>query len=204
MENAIENSVSVIDKAIAAAKARAMAKGTNTFTDLNVSKEDRSALREVAKAQRDADREARKAAKAATRTAPVHMTKVEKAANKLPNLSTDAANLFNEIVAHYNRDQITALSLHLQHHNRVQSTLKATAVDPLKTGQLVRIIGGDPKYIGMTGALEKVQRIRCYVNIPGVKRPVYQFTSDVEVISESGTAAPSPNLVEEAPMAAEG
>jgi hypothetical protein len=204
MENAIENSVSVIDKAIAAAKARATAKGINKINDPQTSKEDRSALRELAKAQRDTEREARKVAKAAARTAPVHMTKVEKAANKLPNLATEAAEIFNEIVAHYNRDQITALALHLQHHNRVQSTLKATAVDPMKTGQLVRIVGGDPKYIGMTGALEKVQRIRCYVNIPGVKRPVYQFTSDVEVISESGTAAPSPNFVEEAPMAAEG
>ena len=204
MENAIENSVSVIDKAIAAAKARATAKGTNKINDPQTSKEDRIAAQNAAKEARAAARQANKAAKSAARAAPVHMTKVEKAASKLPNLSNKVAEIFHSVTTSFDATQLTALALHLQHHNRVQATIKASAAQPLKVGQVVLITGGDPKYIGMRGALDRVQRIRCYVNIPGVKRPIYQFTSDVEVVNESGTAAPSPDFVEEAPIAAVG
>jgi hypothetical protein len=204
MENALENSVSVIDKAIAAAKARATAKGTNKIIDPQASKEDRLAALKIAKESRAADRQAKKAAKSAVRAAPVHMTKVEKAASKLPNLSNKAAEIFHSVTTSFDAAQLTALALHLQHHNRVQATIKASTAQPLKVGQVVLITGGDPKYIGMRGALDRVQRIRCYVNIPGIKRPIYQFTSDVEVVNESGTAAPSPDPVEEAPVAAVG
>jgi hypothetical protein len=38
--------------------------------------------------------------------------------------------------------------------------------------------------VGQTGTVSKAQRIRCYVEIPGVNKPVYLFTSDVETISE--------------------
>jgi hypothetical protein len=34
----------------------------------------------------------------------------------------------------------------------------------------------------MTGSVTKAQRIRCYVTVPGVKREVYCFTSDIEVL----------------------
>jgi hypothetical protein len=51
----------------------------------------------------------------------------------------------------------------------------------LVVGQFVTVTGGDARFIGMTGTLEKVQRIRCYVRIEGQEKPHYCFTSDVEV-----------------------
>ena len=207
MENAqnIDSTVSVIDKAIAAAKARAAAKSSRTDNDPKPSKEDRAELRQQAKAAREAAKAQKKAAKAASRTAPVHMTKVEKAASRLPELGSSAKETFDEVTTNLSAQQLVALSLHLQHFNRVNATIKATSAAPLKVGQVVRITGGDPKYIGMTGVLEKVQRIRCYASVKGVKRPVYLFTSDVEVLDEAGSEAPKPDQdVGDLPIAAEG
>jgi hypothetical protein len=68
-------------------------------------------------------------------------------------------------------------------------------------GQVVRITGGDPKFIGLTGALERVQRIRCYVRVPSNGRLVYCFTSDVQRIEEEGQDVPqTESLEEEAPV----
>ena len=89
---------------------------------------------------------------------------------------------FNEVVANFSREQVTALALHLQHFNRVKATERALDQKVVQ-GMDVRIVGGDPKFVGMTGSVIRSQRIRCYVAIPGVKREVYLFTSDVEAFS---------------------
>jgi hypothetical protein len=73
------------------------------------------------------------------------------------------------------------LALHIQHFNRVKATERALDQRVVQ-GTPVRIIGGDPKFMGMTGTVTKAQRIRCYVTVPGAKREVYLFTSDVEVL----------------------
>jgi hypothetical protein len=144
----------------------------------------RKAEREASMSTRKAEREARKAAKAAEEAdkRPVHMAKVVRAASKLPQLSTDASDAFAALTTKLATDQIAALALHLQHHNRVAATQNALAVR-MTTGTAVRIVGGDPRFIGKTGVVSKAQRIRCYVAVDGVAKPVYCFTSDVSTVA---------------------
>ncbi len=170
--------ISKIDAIIAQVRAR------NT-TDEQPTPIDRAAKQ----AQIAKEREERKAAKAARleakppRTKPAHMSKVERAAAKLPRLFDFAQSVFDDITVNLGRDQLDALAQHILHHNRVKSTQRALDTK-LEAGQQVRIIGGDPKWYGVRGTLSKVQRIRCYVEVPGANKPVYLFTSDVEPIAE--------------------
>lgn len=133
-----------------------------------------------------ADRVARKAVKLKEKETvvkgPVYMKKIDRAGSKLPSLTTAAQTLFNEVVINFSREQLTAIALHLQHFNRVKATERALDQKVVQ-GMDVRIVGGDPKFVGMTGSVIRSQRIRCYVAIPGVKREVYLFTSDVEAFT---------------------
>ena len=194
----LNTKLSAIDKALAAAQARKAAKeglsvseGSDPPKKPKPSAEDKASAREAKKQERSArqaqlktDREARKAAKANDRQAgkPAHMKKVERAAGKLPVLNDQMQLTFNEVTTNFSAEQITALALHLQHFNRVKATERALS-QKLESGMQVRIIGGDPKYVGMTGTTSTIRRIRCFVEVPGVKKPVYLFTSDVEVIA---------------------
>jgi hypothetical protein len=189
----LNTKLSAIDKALAQAKARKAAKDSSpppagddvqTFTIQKT--DDNKALklaeREARRAQIAKDREERKAAKAAAQPkGPAHMKKIASAANKLPTLTDTAQLLFNEATTNFSAEQLTALALHIQHFNRVKATERALNQRVVQ-GTQVRIIGGDPKFIGMTGSVTKAQRIRCYVKVPGVKREVYCFTSDIEVL----------------------
>lgn len=186
----------VVDAALKAALARKAAKaagGAKTAAPSAKPAKATDAEREAKKAQIEADRKARKEAKEAERAEklalaqanrkPAHMSKVEKAAERLPRLEGTAEHLFTDATANLSRDQVTALALHLQHFNRAQATERALTAK-LEVGANVRITGGDPRFIGLTGELSKVQRIRCYCTVPGLDRDVYLFTSDVTVIEE--------------------
>ena len=174
-------------------------------TDLTDADKRRS-NRAAKKAMILADREARKAAKAtqrqekketkvAPRSAPAHMSKVDKAAAKLPTLTSEAKALLDDCTSQLHPDQLAALALHIQHINRVNATQRALTAK-VEAGTAVRIDGGDPKFIGRTGVVFKAQRIRCYVTVPGVNRPVYLFTSDVTPVEvESLSHAPEPEEV---------
>jgi len=190
----LDTKFSAIDKALAAAKARKAAKEglpQDAASDVPKAKvkmtaeekADKLALRAQKQAQLKAEREARKASKASQTKGPAHMKKIDRAASKLPELNDQLQLLFNEATTNFSAAQITALSLHLQHFNRVKATERALS-QKIEAGQQVRIIGGDPKFIGLTGTVSKAQRIRCYVSIPGMKRDVYCFTSDVDLVSE--------------------
>ena len=153
-------------------------------------KVERQTAKDADKAQRKADREVRKTAKVAVRMAgrkPAHMAKVQRAAEKLPVLGDRASDLFNEITAGVSRDQVAALALHLAHFNRVMATSNALATK-LEVGMQVTISAGDPRFIGLTGTLSKVQRIRAYVHVDGHKKDIYVFTSDVTPVAASETA----------------
>lgn len=179
------DTMSAIDIAIAKAKARAASRGAGSAGEdrPKLSPEEREASRAAAKAERERIRLEKQARK--TR-GPVHMSKVEKAASKLPTLTSAAATIFDEITTNLEPAVISALSAHLNHFNRVQATQRAVVTAPLKVGQVVRIVGGDPRFIGQTGHLEKVQRIRCYVKLSNSGRLAYCFTSDVSLLSDSG------------------
>ena len=212
MQNASDNKLSAIDKALAAAKARKAARQASepltadapakepkvkAETHPNFAKvqktEAAKAARDEAKKLRDAEREARRAAKTAAPKGPVHMKKIAKAASKLPSITDAAQRLFDEITTNLSAEQVTSLALHLQHFNRAKATERALD-QRVEAGSNVRIVGGDPRFIGKLGTVDRAQRIRCYVNVPGYKRPVYLFTSDVELVeiqTSSPEAAPS-------------
>ena len=203
-ESKVEDKTSAIDRALAAAMARKAARdagvestspSTMTLNEKIAkaipsnksnaeAKAQRQVERETTMVTRKAERAARKAAKAAEDAdkRPVHMAKVARAASKLPQLNTDASDAFATLTTKLATDQIAALALHLQHHNRVAATQNALAVK-MTTGTAVRIVGGDPRFIGKTGVVSKAQRIRCYVAIEGVAKPVYCFTSDVNTVA---------------------
>ena len=206
--NDTTSKLSAIDKALAAAQARKAAKDNMDNTAPNVKpskpKADKVKLDDAAKAaaksvkdearkqrqeQLKQQRAERKAAKAQEKASgkPAHMKKIEKAAGKLPELTEQAQLLFNEATSNFGAAQLTALALHLQHFNRVKATERALN-QKLEIGMSVRIIGGDPKFIGMTGTVDRAQRIRCYVAVAGIKKPVYLFTSDVEVTEQAMAA----------------
>jgi hypothetical protein len=191
MQNASDNKLSAIDKALAAAKARKAMKEATQVTGDETSalktpatkpmKKVDDGARAEAKKLRDAEREARRAAKAVAPKGPVHMKKIAKAASKLPTISAEAQRLFDEITTNFSAEQVTSLALHLQHFNRTKATERALG-QRVEAGSNVRIVGGDPRFIGKLGTVDRAQRIRCYVNVPGFKRPVYLFTSDVELV----------------------
>lgn len=199
MQNTIDNKLSAIDKALAAAKARkAMKEASATVSSevlpaasvpVKVQKKSEDPARTEAKKLRDAEREARRAAKATVEKGPVHMKKIARAASKLPALNESVQQVFDEATTNFSAEQVTALALHLQHFNRTKATERALG-QRVEAGSNVRIISGDPKFIGKLGTVDRAQRIRCYVNIPGFKRPVYLFTSDVELVEIQDAAPP--------------
>lgn len=142
----------------------------------------KDAERAAKKAERQAAREAKRAEKLANKPA-AHLAKVAKAASKLPELNADAQVVFNDITTNYSRDQVNAIARHLEHFNREQATKRALE-QKLEAGARVRIVGGDSRFIGKEGTVFKAQRIRCYVTVEGVKKPIYCFTSEVEVLAE--------------------
>lgn len=196
----LNNKMSAIDKALAAAQARKAAKEAsisptqvsssgNSDESKLAEKVAKAAARAARQAQLKAERDARAAVKKAERSSgkPAHMKKVERAASKLPQLNESAQQMYNDIIVNFSAEQITAISMHLQHFNRVKATERAIG-QRVENGQTVRIIGGDPRFIGMTGTVNLARRIRCFVDVPGFKKPAYCFTSDVEIVSSQMAA----------------
>ena len=207
---------STIDAAIAAAQARKAAKkaagntdGTEVVKGAKPPKAEKAEKpvkdKTAADAERAAkqaeilkEREARKAAKVSDRSAklaeklaargPAHMSKVQRAAEKLPELTEVAQGVFNDATTNLTGPQLAALASHLAHFNRVRATERALGTK-IEAGVKVTIIGGDPRFVGKTGTVAKAQRIRCYVDVPGVNKQVYLFTSDVEALVEAATEA---------------
>lgn len=211
--------VSELDKALAKVKARKANKDGNTSTTAAATQgekpakaakpakepsapkrprltDEEKAARETAKAaeraEKKAAREQARAAKRAERESakqPAHMRKVQKAAERLGTLDEQMQLLFNEATANFTAAQVAQLAAHLNHFNRVKATERALT-QTIEAGQQVRIVGGDhPQYIGKTGTVTKAQRIRCYVEVEGAKKPVYLFTSNVEPIAAAAAVA---------------
>lgn len=208
-----EQGISDIDKALAAAKARKKAKengtavegSTNTATEptapkepkrprlSDTEKEERATKLATERAERKTARDAARTEKIAARTAskqPAHMKKVEKAAEKLTALGQAAELLFSEATTNLTASELAALATHIQHFNRVKATERALD-QTIEAGQTVKIVGGDPRFIGKTGTVSKAQRIRCYVTVEGFKKDAYLFTSDVELVQVEATEEPA-------------
>lgn len=199
--NDFNTKLSAIDKALAQAKSRKAVKEDPTsmgdtakkkLPKVKAASEDKlanklanDAVREARKLQLVMSRDARRQAKVLERAQAKtpHMKKIEKAANALPAMTSQLETLFSDVTTNFSAGEITMLALHLQHFNRVKATERALGLT-IKAGMSVRIVAGPNKYIGMNAVVTKSQRIRCFVEIPGVKKQVYLFTSDVEHVNE--------------------
>lgn len=191
--------ISAIDRALAAAKARKAAsedgvdggmKPNAALSSQSVTPEERAAEKAAKeadrahrKAARETERAVRRQAKEAAKASkkPAHMKKVERALSRLPSLSEATQILFSEITCNLSAQQIDALSQHLQHHNRFMATVNSAEANPFPVGTTVRVTGGDPKFIGMVGSVVKSRRLRTKVQVPGMEKLVYIFTSQAEV-----------------------
>lgn len=156
------------------------------------------AKRDADKVVRDQARAMKKAAKDAERAIKKpHTSKLDKARSKLPVLSSRASNAMSFTIE-LDSSELLAVSQHLEFEARARQTAAALSTKSLEAGQVVRITGGkDTRVIGRLATLAKVQRIRCYADVPGFKKPVYLFTSDVTAVTaedaqginvENGTA----------------
>lgn len=190
------NTVTEIDEAIKQAKSGSSKPKADKAEGKRprLSAEEKAAREQVRETERAEKRRLRdearvaKQAEKAKATKPAHMSKVDKAASRLPSLVGTAQEIFDDITSNLGRDQVAALAQHLVHFNRVKATERALD-QKVATGDSVRIIGGDSRFVGRTGTVTKAQRIRCYVEVEGAKKPVYLFTSDVEVIAQAAQAS---------------
>lgn len=204
MENQQNTNLNAIERALAAAKARKAAResldGTSSAETLTAAPtpkapkppkdEAAEAARAAAKATRDAERAARKAAREAEKSSksPSHMKKVNRAREKLPPMDDATQLSFNEVIGSLTALQIATLSQHLEVHNRAEATLRASASRPLPLGASVRITGGDPKHVGLTGTVVHSQKLRAKVEVAGFKNPIYIYTGEAEVVAEEARA----------------
>lgn len=206
--------MSAIDRALAAARARAAQRAAVAVKDDaevtepkakvakvkteeafakaqkdRANKELTELQRAAAKAKRDAEREARRAEKAAAAEGKKsHMKKVERAASKLPALSSEAQIKLNELRLALSNVELTALSAHILHHVRATATVAAAGKRP-GVGAKVKIVGGDPKFVGMVGTVVDSRPLRCFVEVQGAKKPVYLFNSEVSMVDADDTEA---------------
>ena len=157
-----------------------------------LSDEEREAKRKAAEAERAEKRtekkkirDEKKQARELERASRVpHMSKVTKAFERLPQLTSRGQLTFNEVTASFGADEIAALAAHLAHFNRAKATERALK-QSVKEGDRVRIVShNEPRWIGKTGVISEARRIRCFVDgVEGATKPVYCFTSEVEVIT---------------------
>lgn len=134
------------------------------------------------------------------RLTPAHMSKVDKVANLLPQLSTDASVLFTAANNMASAD-ICALVAHLNIAIRKRGIVSSASSTSgkLSVGDQVRIRSSqtNPRFIGMTGTVAKVQRIRCYVRLEGRDKDDYFFITDCEQVgSPSALAADLTEVVQ--------
>lgn len=207
------NKLSAIDRALAAAKARKAARdaeeGSKTETVVAVKqplslspevqdavqarahKADKTNEQKEAKAAAKAEKAAKKAAKLAADDEAkkiTHLKKVERAKSKLPKLDSQTELSFNELTSTLSAYQLHVLSQYLQIHNRAMATIRSNASKPHPVGSTVKIVGGEPKFIGMIGKVIHSHKLRAKVEVPGQKKLVYIYSADAEQFEAEASA----------------
>lgn len=160
------------------------------------------AERDQAKAQEKEEKRLAREAKAAERKLqaeankkPAHLIRVQKANEKIPELTVEAKDMLVQLLGMgLSLADLEAFSGHVAGHVRLERT-KIALDSTVEVGQTVRIVGGDAKFVNMVGTIDRAQRIRCYVNVPGVDKPVYLYTSDVQ--TEEAVAVDEPLMTDE-------
>jgi hypothetical protein len=208
-----------IEAAIALAKARnagtaaATRKPRPTQEELDAAREarknERAIRQEELAAQREerkAEREIKKAQKQAAQEIKVPNTaRLKTASDKLPQLSDNASGcVLNVIGANLNETELACVITHLQYSLRSRQTLAAVNGSSLEVGDEVIIVTGQANYIGKTGTVTKVSRIRCFVQVPGKESALYLYTSDVRKISETNELEETEEVTETQSTGTEG
>lgn len=149
---------------------------------------EKKAEREAKRAEKKAEYERQKAERAAERARKKaerdveranytpHMAKVEKAAENLPELSNTTDMLVTGLTELSNSD-LSAVIAYAEHILRVNSTTASQDYE-LTEGQLVEVTSGAAQYLGLTGTVSELRRIRVLVDVPGRDKPIYLFRSD--------------------------
>lgn len=141
---------------------------------------ERKARLEEERQAKNAERLARKAERDANRTEKVaHLSKVEKAAERLPELTPGAISYLNSLEPE--RANVTDLAVtlaHAQHILRARQTKASHDVD-LKEGQVVRVISGEGRWIGAMATVKAVRSIRVIISVAGYDKDIYVFAADL-------------------------
>jgi hypothetical protein len=106
------------------------------------------------------------------------MKKVNNARAKLPALNGESTKMYDEILSSFSVAQIEALSSHLALGARAKKTEAATRAPRLPLGAMVRVSGGDPRYIGKVGTVVHSQKLHAKVEVPGMSRLVYIYNGE--------------------------
>lgn len=199
MENTNAHPVSDIDAAINAAKARKAERDANPDAEPTtpsvslptdsvettkrgrgrppLSDEERAARAKLTAEQKIIIAQQRLAARMAKLP---KASKVDIAAGRLPVLSESATQMFNELKASFTSTELLALSAHIVHFNRANATQRAATIK-VPVGATVKVIAGDPRFVGLVGTVVRSQRIRVYVKVEGQAKELYLYSSDVAV-----------------------
>lgn len=114
-----------------------------------------------------------------------HLNKLVKVKNKLPVLPPEVLATVNTLV-NFDTNVIDNVIEHLKYSIKEKSFTNLLSTKDkinLNVGERVKIISGNPKYIGKIATLDEVRKIRCFVKLPEAKGRVYLLISDVEKLS---------------------
>src|SRR5574342_1200722 len=105
---------------------------------------------------------------------------------QLPELSTIALDVLEQFKSLDPADRCVFLG-HAQEFSRVDGIITSKSGDELvEIGDTVIIVSGSSKYLGKTGRVSTARRVRVYVDVNGVDKPVYLFRSDVRKVHGKG------------------
>ncbi len=135
------------------------------------------------KAEKARIRAEKKAQKEANKP-PKHQAKLDRAKAQLPELNDAESHYVERLTSEFPLHQLEKIAAHVNFFVRQEQTKNAVASEELKVGQTVRIKSGNQKHLGKIGVVSRSQRIRCYVEVPGVDKEIYLFTSDVELVKD--------------------
>lgn len=167
--------------------------------ELDADKAQQDAQTAEERSQKAAERAAAKEAKAKNERQPNYLVKIEKLRSRLPEVTEQVKNIAEQFSCHDFTDaDLTALGAYLGFEQRRRGIL-ASANPPatVAVGDTVRITNCvNRKFIGLTGTVEKVRRIRAFVRVEGFNVPAYTFVSDLQVVSSVSDANRGTNILD--------
>jgi len=166
-------SMMVVDPAVAEEKAAKLA-------EREAAKAKKQAEKEAAKEAKRLEREAKKAAKVQEETKVPHMAKIEKAAEKLPELNEQEGEVW--VLA----NQLDCVSLskvmaHLELKYKALSTETSVGMK-FDVGSTVQFVAGNSDRLGKIGVIVESKRIHARVIVAETEKEVACYLSDLMTV----------------------